>query len=395
MQHVLQDNQANYSKETRAFDDLKPMLGNGLLVSNGDFWLRQRRLMQPAFHRQQISSFAELMINETQAMLDGWAVPSRSGKTINVQQEMMRLTLAIVTQALFESKVSDPEGTIGKSIGILLADSIFRFDHPFYPPLWAPTGQNRKFKRARAELDGVIYALIADRRRQSGEHADLLAMLMAAQDDTNGSGMSDEQLRDEVMTLFLAGHETTAVALSWTFFLLSQNPEVEARLRNELDNSLDGRLPTIGDLPAMPYTRMVLDESMRLFPPAWITERKAVNDDEICSYRIPAGTTIVISPYVTHRHAQFWPQAEVFDPQRFSPERTAGRPRYAYFPFGGGPRQCIGNNFALIEAHLILAMVMQRYRLELAPSWKVEAEPLVTLRPKGGLWMKCTEVAPA
>ncbi len=387
VQHVLQDNHANYTKQTRAFAGLKPLLGNGLLVSDGDFWLRQRRLMQPAFHRQQINTFAEMMIAETDAMLDRWARANQPGKPINVQHEMMRLTLAIVTQALFGSKVGDPDGTLGKNIGILLGDSTFRFDHPFYPPLWAPTGQNRRFKKARAELDRVIYSLIASRRSAAAEQHDLLNLLMAAQDPASGQGMSDTQLRDEVMTLFLAGHETTAVSLSWTLYLLSQHPQVEARLRDELDETLGGRPPTLGDLPALSYTRMVLDESMRLYPPAWITERKALADDEICGYSVPAGTTVVVSPFATHRHVHFWTDPEVFDPQRFSAERSAGRPRYAYFPFGGGPRQCIGNNFALIEAQLILALIVQRCRLEMAPGWKVEPEPLVTLRPKGGLWM--------
>ncbi len=203
--------------------------------------------------------------------------------------------------------------------------------------------------------------------------------------------MSDQQLRDEVMTLFLAGHETTAVALSWTLYLLSQHPEVEAKLRSELDEVLGGRAPTLSDLPQLAYTRMVLDESLRLYPPAWVTERKALSEDEISGFHIPAGTTVVISPYATHRHPQFWPDAEIFDPERFQAGCSAGRPRYAYFPFGGGPRQCIGNSFALLEAQIILAAIIQRYRLEFAPGWKVMPEPLVTLRPKGGLWMMVKE----
>jgi cytochrome P450 len=393
VQHVLQDNHASYSKETRAFEGLKPLLGNGLLVSNGDFWLRQRRLMQPAFHRQQINAFGELMVGETNAMLERWEGTHTDGEALDVHQEVMRLTLAIVTQALFGSKVSDASGSVGTNISLLLGDAIYRFDHPFYPPLGVPTRRNLQFKRARQELDDVIYALIAERGGHKAETHDLLSLLMQAQDEGNGKGMSDRQLRDEVMTLFLAGHETTAVALSWTLYLLAQHPEVESRLRGELDTVLEGRTPGLADVPGLAYTRMVVDESMRLYPPAWITERKALRDDKIGGYSIPAGTTVVVSPYVTHRHAGFWDQPERFDPERFDGERAKERPRYAYYPFGGGPRQCIGSSFALLEAPLVLATILQRFRFELAPGWKVEPEPLITLRPKGGLWMVVKETS--
>jgi cytochrome P450 len=399
VQHVLQDNHIAYSKDTRVFNLLKPALGNGLLVSSGaessaggDFWLRQRRLMQPAFHRQQINHFGELFSRETLAMLEGWAATIQNGQPFDLQQEMMRLTLSIVSQALFGSKVEDPGGVIGSSITFLLGDLIYRFDHPFYPSLWLPTPRNRHFIQARAELDRVIYALIEGRRNSIVEHHDLLAMLMQARDETTGQpGMNDQQLRDELITLFIAGHETTAVALSWTFYLLSQHPAVESRLCQELNSVLDSRAPTIADLPALGYTRQVLEESLRLYPPAWVTERMATQADEIGGHPIPAGTTLVVSQYVTHRHPDFWPDPEAFDPERFSPEQTASRPRYAYFPFGGGPRQCIGNTFALVEAQLILATILQRFRLELAPGWKVEPEPLITLRPRGGIWMLIEE----
>jgi cytochrome P450 len=396
VQHVLQDRHATYNKDTRANAGLRPIIGNGLLISNGDFWLRQRRLMQPAFHRQRITAFGELMSRETLAMLDSWEPAINKRKAMNIQQEMMRLTLSIVTQALFGAKVTDADGTLGENIDILISDNMYRFEHPFYPPIWLPTGRNRLFTRARGKLDQVIYEMIANRRQHPEQGHDLLAMLMQAQyegdeqDAHEGRTMSDQQLRDEVMTLFLAGHETTALALSWTLYLLSQNPHAEARLRKELDEVLQGRSPSLADLPNLTYTRMALDESMRLYPPAWVTERKSLQDDEIGGYPIPAGTTVVICPYVTHRHPQFWADPETFDPERFNPENANGRPRYAYFPFGGGPRQCIGNTFALLEAHLILATILQRYRLELAPGWQVQPDPLITLRPKGGLWMVVT-----
>ena len=390
VQHVLQDNHSNYSKETRAFSSLKKTLGNGLLVSNGDFWLRQRRLIQPAFHRQEINNYAEMMVIETLAMLDGWSKSTQDGKGFDLQKELMRLTLAIVTQALFGSKVTDPDGRIGADIAILIADPTYQFDHLFFPPDWVPTRHNRQLHAARKDLNRLINEIISGRHGYETEFKDLLSRLMLVKDET-GQGMSDRQVRDEVITLFLAGHETTAVALSWTVYLLSQHPEAEQRLVHELGEVLGGRTPTIDDLPRLVYTRMVFNESLRLYPPAWFTERMALKDDEILGYSVPAGTTVIVSPLVTHRHPEFWPDPETFIPERFNAENSSGRPRYAYFPFGGGPRQCIGSNFALLEAQLILATVLQRYHLELEPGQEVVPEPLVTLRPKGGLWMRIEE----
>ena len=392
IQHILQDNHANYSKDTRTYASLSALVGNGLISSNGDFWLRQRRLMQPAFHQQQINGLGEMICRETNSMLDGWESFIQDRRAVNIANEMMRLSLSIATQALFGSKVHDPDRAIATNISFLMSDTGFRFEHPFYPPRWVPAPRNSQFNVAMKKLDDVIYGMISERRDHPKPADDLLAMLMQAQEVGNGNSMSDKQLRDEVVTLFLAGHETSAVALSWTLYLLSQHPEVEVRLRSELNHVLAGRNPTMADLPKLAYTRMVVDESMRLYPPAWLTERKTLADDVIGGYLIPAGTTLAVTQYATHRHPQFWEDADTFDPERFNPQRSEGRPRYAYFPFGGGPRQCIGRDMALLEINLVLAMILQRCRFELKPGWEVKTDPELSLRLKGGLWMQLKSI---
>jgi cytochrome P450 len=392
IQHILQDNHANYSKDTRTYAALSALVGNGLISSNGDFWLRQRRLMQPAFHQQQIESMSAMICQETISMLDGWEPFIKNGQTLNVAHEIMRLSLSVATQALFGRKVHDPDRILATSVSFLMTDTAFRFEHPFYPPLWVPASHNREYNAAMKRFDGVIYGMIAERRGHPEQKNDLLGLLMHAREEDNGNLMNDKQLRDEIVTLFIAGHETTALALSWTLYLLSQHPDVENCLREELDEVLAGRTPTLTDLPKLTYLRKVLDESMRLYPPGWLTERKAIADDEIGGYRIPAGTTLAITQYVTHRHPQFWDEPARFDPERFTPQRSSGRPRYAYFPFGGGPRQCIGKNLATLETQLVLAMIVQRCRFHLAPGWEVKTEPELSLRLKGGLGMQLASV---
>ncbi len=388
IEHVLQTNQRNYVKGP-IFDNLRGVLGNGLFLSEGDFWLRQRRLMQPTFHRHAVAGFADLIVRETEAMLASWRSAASEGRPVDVAQALTRLTMAVVTQALFGTRVADDTQAIGRAITTVLADFIFRFDRPLYPPVAVPTPHNRQAAAALRMLDETVFRIIGGRRRE-GEAApqgDFLAMLMAARDEETGEGMNDKQLRDEVLTFFLAGHETTATALAWTFYLVSTHPEVARRLEAELADVLCGRAPAASDLPSLRYTRMVIDEAIRLYPPAWLTNRMALQDDEILGYRIPARSYVLISPYVLHRHPAYWDNPEAFDPDRFSADYAAGRPRYAYFPFGGGPRMCIGQGFALTEAQLVLATVAQRYRLHLLPGHAVLPEPQVTLRPRGGLPM--------
>jgi cytochrome P450 len=387
IQHVLQENNHNYTKNSPTLREFRRVLGTGLFTSEGAFWLRQRRLMQPAFHRQRIAALGDMMVKTTQAMLQTWQPAIASRQPLDISKEMMVLTMEIACRALFSANIQPHVQEIGQAVTEIVEQIVFRFDHPFYPPPIFPTPLNRRYRAAMQALDRIAYELIQQRRSQPVEGGDLLSLLMEMRDEDTGEGMTDQELRDEVVILLIAGHETTATALSWTFYLLSQNPSAEQRLRLELAQVLSGRPPTATDLPSLPYTRMVIDESMRLYPPAWLTERIAQADDEICGYKIPAGTIIVVSPYVIHHHPAYWENPESFDPLRFLPERSAGRPRFAYFPFGGGPRMCIGNSLALTEAQLVLASVYQRCHLELSSGHAVEPLPLVTLRQKGGLWM--------
>lgn len=387
VQRVLQDNHRNYSKNTFQYNLLRLVTGNGLLTSDGDFWLRQRRLAQPAFHRSQLAGFGRTMTAAAVAMLGRWQ-NQPANEPLDIDAEMMRVTLEIVGQALFSIDLSGEAAELTEAVLTTLDYILYRSRVPFAPPPAIPTRPNRRFKHALRRLDQTVYALIQQRRQRPDEGNDLLAMLLRAYDAETGEGMDDRQLRDEILTLVIAGHETVASALTWTWYLLAQYPEVEASLHAELQQQLNGRPPTIANLPQLPYTRQVFDEALRLYPPAWLITRRAEAADQLNGYPIPAGALVVISPYVMHRHPTYWPDPTHFRPERFAPDEANKRPRYAYLPFGGGPRQCIGNTFALTEATLILATVGQQYRLALAPGYRLELEPLVTLKPKGGLPMR-------
>jgi cytochrome P450 len=384
VKRVLQENHRNYDRQLFDFQVLSNVLGKGLLTSDGEFWLRQRRLMQPAFHRRRIAAFGTLMTGETEAMLARWPAAARSPRPLDVAAEMHRLTLRIVAQALFGTELRAEVAAISRALVIANRRVTQFFFRPF-PPLSFPTPENRKFQAAVRDMDAVVDKIIAAHRARNAAGDDLVALLMQARDPDTGEGMDDRQLRDEVLTVLLAGHETTANALTWTFYLLSQHPTVFRRLQAELAATLGGRTPGVADLPHLPYTRMVIEESLRLYPPAWVITRRAIHDDELGGYHIPAGATVMFSPYAMHHNARYWDNPEGFDPERFTPERSAGRPAFAYFPFGGGPHLCIGNGFAMTEAQLILATVAQRYRLDLVPGHPVVPEPLVTLSTRYGL----------
>lgn len=384
VRHVLQANAKNYSKRTRATAKMSLFLGKGLVTSDGELWRRQRRIAAPAFHKQRIEGFAGTMVRATSEMLDRW---TGARGVVDVDRAMMALTMRIASETLLGRDLSGDADAVGEALGFLTVNTNRRITRLVDLPLAVPTPENLRYRRAVKVVDDLLIGLVAERRKRPTEAHDLLGMLLDARDDETGEGMSDAQLRDEAITIFAAGHETTSNALSWTFLLLARHPEIAARLHDEVDVVLGGRAPTVADLAALPLCKRVLHESMRLYPPAWITDRRAEGDDEICGYHVRAGTRIFLSPWATHRHPRYWDDPEVFDPDRFTPARSEGRPAFAYFPFGGGPRICIGNGFAMMEAQIILAMVSQRFRLELAPGAAVVPERGITLRPAPALPM--------
>jgi cytochrome P450 len=379
---VLVTNQKNFVK-SRALVRAKRVLGEGLLTSEGDFHLRQRRLAQPAFHRDRIAAYGRSMVEYAVRTRSRWVAGSR----IDAHDEMMKLTLAIVAKTLFGADVENEATEIGDALTTAFA--AFNLGIlPFSELLEKlPLPYIKRFEAARARLDATIYRIIDERRAAGEDRGDLLSMLLLAQDsEGDGGGMSDTQLRDEAMTIFLAGHETTANALSWTWYLLSQHPDVESQFHQEID-ALGDRLPEPGDLPRLPYTRMILAESMRLYPPAWAVGRRAINDFEANGYLIRARSMVLMSPYIAHRDPRFYPDPARFDPERWRPDVAAARPKFSYFPFGGGTRICIGEQFAWMEGIVILATIAQRWRLRYIGASPPEIEPRITLRPKGRLEM--------
>jgi cytochrome P450 len=380
---VLVTNNRNFVK-SRGLEMAKKFLGESLLTSEGEFHRRQRRLAQPAFHRQRINAYAEVMIDHATRTRDRW----NDGQTLDVWHEMMRLTLAIVGKTLFDADVEGEAPEIGRA----LTDVMQLFER-MTNPLAAildklPLPSNVRWIKAKARLDETIYRIINERRASGEDRGDLLSMLMLAQDvEGDGSGMSDRQVRDEAMTLFVAGHETTANALTWTWYLLSQNPEVEAKLHREIDSVLEGRSPTAADVIRLPYTEMVLAESMRMYPPAWTLGRRVLSDYQIGQYVLPAGSIVLMSPWVMHHDERFYPDHNRFDPERWTIEAREARPKFSYFPFGGGPRVCIGEQFAWMEGILLIATLAQQWKLKLAKDQRVEPRAMITLRPRYGMTM--------
>lgn len=374
---------AHKFKKGRALQRAKELLGEGLLTSEGEFHLRQRRMIQPAFHRDRIAEYARVMVERAEQASASW----HDGEVSDVGQEMMRLTLRIVAQTLFSANVDDEADRIGRS----MSDLVALFDYLLLPfSEWLqklPLPHSRRFGRARDTLNSVIYGIIDERRRSGDDRSDLLSMLLDARDE-NGSSMSDEQIRDETLTLFLAGHETTANALTWTWYLLSEHPEKAAELHRELDEVLAGRSPAIADIPRLRYAEAVLAESMRLFPPAWAIGRLALESHSLGGYDLRAGSLVLLSPYVTHRDPHYWQEAASFTPERWLDKGVKEVSQtYAYFPFGGGNRRCIGESFAWTEGILLLAAIAQRWRFRLIEGHRVETSAMVTLRPKFGMKM--------
>jgi cytochrome P450 len=379
---VLVTHNRNFTK-SRGLERSRRLLGQGLLTSEGTMHLRQRRLMQPAFHRDRIAGYGDLMVGYADRMRQAWA----DGATVDVAREMNRLTLSIVGRTLFDVDVERQAAAVGEALTAVM-ESFWMMMLPFAEVLERlPVPKLRRARMARARLDSIIYRMIADRRASGRDHGDLLSMLLTAQDEDEGGGMTDQQVRDEAMTIFLAGHETTANALTWTWYLLGDAPDVEAKLHDEIDRVLQGRLPTMKDLASLPYVERVVTESMRLYPPAWIVGRRAIAEYQLADYLVPPRSILVMSPYIMQRDPRFYRDAERFDPDRWTPAFRAALPKFAYFPFGGGPRQCIGESFAWMELILVVATIAQQRRLRLVPGHLVVPQPLITLRAKHGMRM--------
>ncbi|HEU4370564.1 MAG TPA: cytochrome P450 [Methylomirabilota bacterium] len=367
---------------------LRPLLGDGLLLSEGDTWLRQRRLVQPAFHRQRVAGYGEVMSAFAERHLAGW----KDGDAVEVHAEMMALTQAIVAKTLFDADVSGDAHEAGQAAKVLAEDFGARLQsfRLRLVPYWLPTTSNLRARRAVRRLDALVERIIAERRASDEDRGDLLSMLVSAEDADDGTRMTARQVRDEVMTIFIGGHETTAVALSWAWYLLARHPEAEARLAGELRDVLGGRPPSVGDLPRLKYAELVVTESMRLYPPAYALARQAARATEIAGHAIAPDDVLVAPAWVVHRDRRWFEEPEVFRPERWAGDLARRLPRFAYFPFGGGPRQCIGNSFAQMEAVLLLAAIAQRFRLSLVPGQRIIPTPYVTLRPEPGIRMRLT-----
>ncbi len=387
VKHVLVDHAKNYPRSWY-YHRTKVVVGDGLVTTEGTAWRRPRRLTQPAFHHQRVAALAGLMTDCAGAMLGRWQEHARSGEPLEVAAEFVGLTLRIVGRTLLSIDLAGEADRVGRAVTTALEYLERRLSHLLIVPPGVPTPGNLRARRALRTLDTLVFDIIASRRREPDRVVDdLLSMLLAVRDEETGEAFSDVELRDQILTFIGAGHETTAVALAWTVYLLSRYPAAESRLRAEVAATLGDRTPTAEDLPRLLYTRRVLEESLRLYPPVYAVARDAVAEDEIGGFRIPARSMIVLSPYVTHRHPAVWTDPEAFDPDRFTSERAAGRSRFAWFPFLGGPHQCIGQEFAMMEMTLVIAMVIQSFRFRTAPGARVQPRPMLSLRPCYGLPM--------
>ena len=379
---VLVTNQRNFTK-SRGLERAKKLLGEGLLTSEGAAHLRQRRLLQPAFHRDRIAAYAGVMVDHGDRLQSRW----HDGDTLDISKEMMRVTLSIVGKTLFDTDVESKADHVGVAVTEVLETFWFSL-LPFQRLIdQLPIPVLRRARAARARLDSLIYSMIAERRAEGGDRGDLLSMLIASQDEDGGKGLTDLQVRDEAMTLLLAGHETTANALSWTWYLLSQSPAVEAAMHDEIDRALEGRRPALADVARLPLVERIVTESLRLYPPAWMVGRRAIAEFTLGGYAVPPRAMVIMSPYVMHRDARFFPEPARFEPDRWTHQFKASLPKFAYFPFGGGARICIGEQFALMELVLLIATIGQRWKFTLVPGHPVVPQPLVTLRAKHGVKM--------
>ncbi len=384
IKQMLQKSHLNYDRNVFVYQPLRPFLANGLLLSDGELWRHQRRLMQPAFHKQRIAGMAMQIVKVGEALLKRWEKQVKQNEPLNLHHEMLNVTLSVAGMTLFGLDLTAEHNLMGQTFQTLVQALANYVLLPF-PPLSVPTPRNRRIQEALHTLNTLVYDLIRERREQKTDTGDLLSLLLAADED--GSGMNDQQLRDEIVSLLFAGHETTASTLTWVWYELSQHPEIEQRLWEEIDTVLHGEYPTVAHLPQLPYVHMVINEALRLYPITASIPRRTLTNDTICGYRIPAKHVVFANIYAAHLHPAYWEQPECFLPERFLPDQPCEGVSRAYFPFGGGPHLCIGNNLALMEAQILVAMIAQRYRLQLAPDQTVEPIQRLTLCPRHDLFM--------
>lgn len=387
VQRVLVDNRANYTKKTYPYEVLRLLLGNGLVTSEGAFWLKQRRTVQPSFQRDRMASFAGMITDVAQDMARVWEGAAARREVRDVLQDMTLVTLRVAGLSLISQDLAAEADGVGPDLTDAQHFVNNRMNQVVATPMWLPTPANRKFKAVKKRLFGLVERALAQRHASGEDAPDLLGALMKAKDPETGETMSDAQLADEVLTILMAGHETTSNALTWTFYRLSQHPEVARKLRQELRSVLGDRRITLADLRNLPYLDAVLKESMRIHPPVWIMDRWAEADDTLGGFHVAKGTTVLTSPYVTHRHPALWQNPEAFDPERWFTPEVKALPKLAYFPFSAGQRKCVGDTLALLEAPIILATLLQKASLELEPGHPVVPEPLVTMRSKFGMRM--------
>jgi cytochrome P450 len=385
--YVLLDNNKNYRKSL-AYDMIKLLLGNGLLTSEGDFWKKQRRLIQPAFHRKKLEELTAMMVERTTQGVDEMEKLRQKGEPVDISQYMTHLTLDIISKAIFSSGIEGKSELIANKITELNLMATEKLNQPIRLPAGFPTPSNFKEQKAIKVLDGVIYEIINQRKKEGVSKSDLLSMLLDARDEETGDAMDNKQLRDEVMTIFIAGNETTANAMAWTLYLLSQHPDKEAKMVQEINEKLDnGTVLDFAGISSFQYVKQVIEESLRIYPPAWMVGRRNYEEDEIGGYRIAKNTNVLVPIYYLHRSEKYWTEPLRFMPERFAPETRNQIDRYVYMPFGGGPRFCIGNNFALLEMQIILILLYRKFSFTLKPGFVVEPEPLITMRPKYGMVM--------
>jgi cytochrome P450 len=386
IKYVLLDNDRNYVRG-KFYENFKPVFGDGLLTADGQFWLRHRKMVQPLFHRRHVDASAELIVSSVDQLTERWERYGRTGEAFDVLPEMMRFTLSVLGKMTFGVDVSHVAETIAPAVRHNVSAMMPQGNLNDFLPPWLPTPHNRRTAAARKTLMGVMEWVREERRRAGSPGYDLTSLLLSARDDESGERLSEKEVEDEMMTIFLAGHETTGSGFAWALYALATHPEVLRKLDAELTMVLGDRPPLASDVPNLPYLSMVVDECLRVYPPIWAYTRDAKDADVIAGYRIPAGSSVFVSPYVTHRHPDCWKSPNAFDPDHFLPEAVANRPRFAYFPFGGGPRQCIGVHMAKLQMQIAVAMIVQRFHLRVVPGHPIERGAFVSLRPASGILM--------